>query len=74
LEINDLYSAPPIVFSLWDRDDDLLNLDDDDFLGFTKIMMTDANIVISSADISQDKRTYKNKPNMNFTNDSYELK
>lgn len=73
MEVNDLQTAPPIVFGLWDRDEDILNLDEDDFLGYTKINISDASIVVCSADIEKDKRHFKNRPNMKFTNDSYEL-
>lgn len=58
LEVNDLQTAPPIVFHVWDRDDDLLNLDDDDYLGSTKIFLTDANVVVGSANTENDKKIF----------------
>lgn len=73
MDVNDLQSAPPIIFKLWDKDEDVLNLDDDDFLGFATIPITEANIVIRSADIDKDRRIFKNKKNMTFSNDPEEL-
>ena len=41
----DGHNAPPIVLNLYDKDEDLLDLDGDDFLGRAMIKLSEASIV-----------------------------
>ena len=73
LNIGDLSTAPPIVFNVWDKDEDLLDLDDDDYLGSARIDLAEASIVINTREVERDAKRLRGKPSMKFTNDANEL-
>ena len=72
MDTADLQTAPPIALTTWDMDE-VLGIDEEDFLGTTQINLLDANIYICSADVDKDKRIFRNRKNITVTNDSYVL-